>query len=84
MWLTPPRVIKQVATEVGTECVRQVILEAERRYCGNTTEELTGAAVIPSDREKMASLLNPRTNQLKLLFHDRAYQRECKRLLKEL
>ena len=70
----PPRIVKQPVTAVGQECVRRAILEMERRYCGNKTEELTGAHVIPTDREKLASLLDPRTNTHCTLFYNKVYR----------
>ena len=41
--------------------LRRATLEAERRHCGNTTEELTGNDVVPTGKEIMASLMDPRT-----------------------
>lgn len=54
---------------VISECLRRACLEAERRYCGNKTEELTWSDYCPSKRELGATLLDLRTvnaNQCRL------------------
>mmetsp|Transcript_35623 Transcript_35623/g.87622 ORF Transcript_35623/g.87622 Transcript_35623/m.87622 type:complete len:467 (-) Transcript_35623:497-1897(-) len=50
-------------TPVGRECVMRARLEAERRFCGNTTEEVDGTSQVAVGRTEMLSLLlDPRTN----------------------
>jgi len=58
-----PRVSFPVAqlSLLGKECLGRATLEAERRYCGNTGETLTGEAVVLSDYDLAAALLDPRT-----------------------
>jgi hypothetical protein len=48
-------------TEVGRTCKLRATLEAERRYCGNTSEVLNNKAVERTDRDKLAVMLDPRT-----------------------
>ena len=52
--------IADLTTE-GRECKRRATLEAERRYCGNITEQVTGKKVLFSTRDELAVLLDPRT-----------------------
>jgi hypothetical protein len=82
----PPRLAKRVdgLTPVGKECLRRALLELERRVCGNKTEVVSHPhlPVVPSEREMMASVLDPRTNRLKVLFEDREYRKKCVRLMK--
>jgi hypothetical protein len=59
-----PRI--EVATESafspeGKECLERAKLEGERRFCGNTSEVLTGAPIVLSDRDLKAALLDLRT-----------------------
>ena len=58
-----PREKKAVAdfTEVSKTTLFRAKLEAERRFCGNDGETLTGAVVELTDREKIASILDLRT-----------------------
>jgi hypothetical protein len=58
-----PKVKKSVSdfTDVGRTCLFRATLEAERRYCGNKGDELTNADVVPTDRELVSVLLDPRT-----------------------
>eukprot|EP00173_Palmaria_palmata_P005208 Plantae.Rhodophyta-Palmaria_palmata.ctg8739.p1 GENE.Plantae.Rhodophyta-Palmaria_palmata.ctg8739~~Plantae.Rhodophyta-Palmaria_palmata.ctg8739.p1 ORF type:complete len:413 (-),score=98.00 Plantae.Rhodophyta-Palmaria_palmata.ctg8739:123-1319(-) len=58
-----PRVDVDVAdmSPVGEECLRRARLEAERRYCENSGEELTSGEYCSSDRELGATLLDLRT-----------------------
>ena len=58
-----PKIEKPVAsfTDIGKTVLHRATLEAERRHCGNTTEELTGNDVVPTSKEIMASLMDPRT-----------------------
>ena len=57
-----PKVEKSVDsfTDLGKTVLFRATLEAERHYCGNTSEELTGADVVPTDQELMACLIDPR------------------------
>ena len=48
-------------TEIGRECLERAKLEAERRFAGNKTEELTNADVVLEKREGLSMLLDPRT-----------------------
>ena len=48
-------------TAIGKICLMRATLEAERRYCGNDQEVLSGADVLVSERELLALLLDPRT-----------------------
>ncbi|KAK3245435.1 hypothetical protein CYMTET_44995 [Cymbomonas tetramitiformis] len=58
-----PRIRKYDLSALGQQCVKRATLEGERRFCGNVTEELTGAGVEMSDRELQATLLDLRTVQ---------------------
>jgi len=46
---------------VGYEALQRAILEAERHFSGNKTEEIDGSNVMLNDREMMAMLLDLRT-----------------------
>ena len=48
-------------TAIGKICLERAKLEAERRYCGNDGEQLSGNDVLVSEREMLALLLDPRT-----------------------
>jgi hypothetical protein len=71
-------------TSVGKECLRRALLELERRAWGNKTEVVSvpPLPVVPCEREMMASVLDPRTIHLKILFDDKGYHKKCVRLLK--
>ena len=43
---------------IGFKSLQRAILETERRFCGNQTEELNHNSVLLNDREKMAMLLD--------------------------
>ncbi len=45
-------------TAIGRTSLQRAILETERRYCGNQTEEINNNNVMFSDREQMAMLLD--------------------------
>ena len=45
-------------------CLTRAALEAERRFAGNVTDEITGAAPLIDDRELVMILLDPRTSNL--------------------
>ncbi|KAK3260441.1 hypothetical protein CYMTET_30596 [Cymbomonas tetramitiformis] len=45
-----PRIRKYDLSALGQQCVKRATLEGKRRFCGNVTEELTGAGVEMSDR----------------------------------
>ena len=45
-------------TAIGRTSLRRAILETERRFCGNQTEEINNNNVTLNDREKMAMLLD--------------------------
>lgn len=49
---------------VGKTCLQRALLEAERRFAGNKTEQLTGAFPLVTEREYVSILLDPRTNRL--------------------
>lgn len=62
-----PRFAKKVSdfSNVGRMCLQRACLEAERRLCGNlalTVEGINGAPVLPSHRDKLCLLLDPRTH----------------------
>ena len=48
-------------TEVGAEALRRAAIEAERRVCGNKTNEVTGAYVQMSLADKLSAFLDLRT-----------------------
>jgi hypothetical protein len=48
-------------TELGQTCRQRALLEGERRWCGNKTEQLTGAPITLSDRQLLATVLDLRT-----------------------
>ncbi len=48
-------------TAIGFKALQRAILETERRFCGNQSEELNHKNVTLNDREKMAMLLDLRT-----------------------
>ena len=58
-----PRVIvkREALTRIGRIALDRAILELERRFCSNSTEEITGANVTISEEELVATLLDPRT-----------------------
>jgi hypothetical protein len=66
-------------TELGRTTRVRATLEGERRWCGNTGEELSGADVILCDRELKASLLDLRTIRVPHL--DEVQQKKALRLL---
>ena len=53
---------------VGHKCIQRAIGEAERRYCGSLTEELTGDEVTFTEREKLAFGIDPRTCRMTAKF----------------
>ena len=48
-------------TDQGQIALDRALLEAERRWCRNKTEELTGASIVLSDLDLLRTLLDPRT-----------------------
>jgi hypothetical protein len=48
-------------TMQGRECKRRATLEAERRYCNNSGNDLNGKPVHFTERDKLSALLDPRT-----------------------
>jgi hypothetical protein len=58
-----PRVSKFVVefVAIGFNELQRAILETERRFCGNQTEELSHDNVTLNDREKMPMLLDLKT-----------------------
>ena len=58
-----PRLItsRENFTPVGQIAFDRAILELERRFCGNKSEEISGAEVTISSEELVATLLDPRT-----------------------
>lgn len=50
-------------TSIGQTCLERAHLEAERRHCGTKSEFILGAEVELCDREKLATLLDPRTQR---------------------
>ena len=79
-----PLLVKEVASfsAVGKVARERVILEGERRFCGNLTEEHTGESVVLMTRDKLAQMLDLRTVGCSH-FKDRDDLRhECKALLK--
>ena len=69
-------------SEVGLETMRRCNLEGERRFCGNVTEDVTGAPLIMSTREKLSTVLDLRTCRLEHV-HDDALKREIVNLLRQ-
>ncbi len=61
--MVTPRVNKDVIefTVIGFKALQRAILETERRFCGNQTEELNHNNVLLNDRLKMAMFLDLRT-----------------------
>jgi len=51
-------------SEVGLETKRRCELEAERHWCGNVTEDITGAPLVMSTREQLSTVLDLRTCRL--------------------
>ena len=70
-------------TAVGEEGLKRTTLEGERRYCGNTTEELTGLPVVLMERDKLGLLLDPRTLNCAHIAHRPGLKEECLALLEE-
>ena len=69
-------------SSVSAECLERAKLEAERRYCGNKSEELTGKDVVATSQEKLSMLLDPRTcNALGKFGVDKAEFNENKKML---
>mmetsp|Transcript_17226 Transcript_17226/g.55920 ORF Transcript_17226/g.55920 Transcript_17226/m.55920 type:complete len:852 (-) Transcript_17226:375-2930(-) len=54
-------VSKDDLSAVGRMCLERARLEAERRFCGNKTEEILDYCYKMNDREKIATLLDFRT-----------------------
>ena len=50
-------------SETGKECLLRALLEGERRFCSNNTEEINDSDIIMSRREKCASMLDLRTTK---------------------
>ena len=48
-------------TPVALKARERATLEAERRFCGNETEDLTGSGVEMTKRDMLATALDPRT-----------------------
>ena len=48
-------------SSVGKEARDRAILEGERRFCGNITDNITGAHVVMNKMEMVAMLLDLRT-----------------------
>ncbi|KAK3246720.1 hypothetical protein CYMTET_43755 [Cymbomonas tetramitiformis] len=72
-----PRVLTPVSqlSAAGQECRRRAILEGERRFCGNVTEEISGGPLEVDDRELTCMLLDLRTvgaNHVSLVQRRRA------------
>ena len=61
------KVAEGTLTIVGKTCKDRCLLEAERRFAGNDSEELTGADVEINDNDGLCTLLDPRTNNCKHL-----------------
>jgi hypothetical protein len=70
-------------TAVGEEGLKRATLEGERRYCGNTIEELTGLPVMLMERDKLGLLLDPRTLNCAHIAHHPGLKEECLALLEE-
>ena len=61
-----PRLIRKPVpvtslSQIGQICRKRATLEGERRYCGNKTEELSGAPLLIGRRELLSTLLDLRT-----------------------
>ena len=69
-------------TDVGKETLRRAALEAERRFCGNRTEELQYGDVEMSLADQLSALLDPRTCSLSHIA-DREMKGKMVDLLKE-
>jgi hypothetical protein len=80
-----PLLDKELASfsAVGQEAVMRAQLEAERRFCGNATEHLTGAPVELTRRDKLSMLLDLRTVNCDHIAGRDGLRRESKALLKE-
>ena len=50
-------------SEAGRTCWQRALLECERRFCGNVTEDIDEAPLVMSDREKISMLLDLRTTK---------------------
>ena len=81
-----PHVMTNVTdmTRAGKNARDRAILEGERRFCGNTTEKITGDPVQFSDRDKIVVLVDCRTNNDTELLNDSSFRKECVRLLEDL
>jgi len=51
-----------ILSNVGKEARKRAILERERRFCGNKTEDITGSHVVMNKMERVAMLLDLRTS----------------------
>ncbi len=65
---------------MGFKALQRAILEAERHFCGNTTEEIYGSDVVLNYREMMAMLLDLTTLPCNNVETD--VRKEAVRLLK--
>jgi hypothetical protein len=77
------KVARADLTALGEVGLKRATLEGERRYCGNTTEELTGLPVVLMDRDKLGLLLDPRTLNCAHIAHRPGLKEECLALLEE-
>lgn len=78
-----PRVEKAVSelSDIGATCLKRALLEGERRWCGNTGEELLqNGVILMNTRELMAMLLDVRTLQCTHVTDEQ--RKEAKKLLK--
>ena len=81
-----PHVMTNVTdmTRAGKNARDRAILEGEQRFCGNTTEKITGDPVQFSDRDKIVVLVDCRTNNDTELLNDSSFRKECVRVLEDL
>ena len=57
-----PTALKDMS-DVGKVCAERALLEGERRFCANKTEEINGANIDMSRREMVATMLDVRTTK---------------------
>lgn len=81
------RTAKEVSdlTEIGAECRRRVILEAERRHASNESEVCNGSRPLMDESDMLAMVMDPRTCNCEHIDADQRLEvaEEARDLLKE-
>ena len=73
---------RESLTALGAEALKLATLEMERCYCGNISNELSGAPVLLTTRDMLATVLDLRTVSCLHLLDRPDVRHDCKALLK--